>query len=243
MIIIFLGPPGAGKGTQCKELVNRYRLQHLSSGDCLRRERRNGTELGLKAQSYMDSGQLVPDDLIVAMMIKEIKKVNGDGGVVLDGFPRTIDQAQRLDELLEKAGKKIDAVLNLQVDNNELEQRITGRRSCPKCGATYHITFHPPIKEGICDADREVLVQRPDDTPEIVQNRIKTYHQQTAPLIEYYQNKGILHNLDGNAHIKKITSKMYLFLDRLEVEPIVKAAAQPPAKPAEQESKRIHDTG
>ncbi|MFC1783716.1 adenylate kinase [Planctomycetota bacterium] len=243
MIIVFLGPPGAGKGTQCKTLVERYRLKHLSSGDCLRQERRKGTRLGRKAQSFMDSGQLVPDDLIVAMMMKEIKNINGEASVVLDGFPRTLGQARQLDELVEKAGKKIDAVLNLQVDDNELEQRITGRRSCPSCGAAYHIAFNLPESEGLCDADDQSLVQRQDDTPKVVQKRIKTYHQQSAPLIKYYQERGVLHHLDGNANIKRVTSKISWLLDRLAVEHVLKVIFQARPLPPEPKSKRIRDAG
>ena len=189
MIVIFLGPPGAGKGTQCQVLVERYRLNHLSSGDCLRRERRNHTELGQKAQSYMDQGQLVPDELIVAMMMKEIKKTGVGAGVVLDGFPRTVGQAQELDRLLERAGKTIDVVINLMVDDNELELRITGRRSCPACGAAYHIVFNMPRQENICDNCGQTLMQRSDDIAEVVRNRIATYHRQTAPLVDFYQKK------------------------------------------------------
>jgi adenylate kinase len=215
MIIVFLGPPGAGKGTQCKILVERHRLEHLSSGDCLRRERQNGTELGRKAQSYMDSGNLVPDDLIVAMMIKEIESFEEKAGIVLDGFPRTLDQARELDRALDREGKKIDAVLNLEVEDGDLETRVTGRRSCPVCGAAYHIVFNMPRKEGVCDADGEPLTQRADDTTEVVKARIKTYHQQTTPLIAYYQEKSILHHLDGNVNIELVTAEMCRVIDRL----------------------------
>ena len=215
MIIVFLGPPGAGKGTQCKMLVDHYRMRHLSSGDCLRRERQNNTELGQQAQSYMDSGQLVPDDLIVAMMMNEIEKTGGGGRVVLDGFPRTLGQARALDSLLERAGRKIDAVLNLQVDENELELRITGRRSCPACGAAYHIVFNQPLKDNVCDHDGQVLIQRSDDKPEIVRNRIQTYHQQSAPLVKFYREKGVLYDLDGNTNITKITDRLYFIIDNL----------------------------
>ncbi len=207
MIVVFLGPPGAGKGTQCKRLVEKYHLNHLSSGDILRRERREGTTLGKKAQSYMDSGALVPDDLIVAMMTKEINAASGN--VVLDGFPRTLPQAEALDAALKKDGAKIDAVLNLDVDDNKLEERITGRRSCGKCGAAYHTTFMPPKKRDICDACGAALVQRPDDTPEVVRHRIKTYHEQTAPLVSYYSKKGVCHDIDGNADIEKVTQSLF----------------------------------
>ena len=214
MIVVFLGPPGAGKGTQCKRLVDRCGLKHLSSGDILRRERAEGTELGKKAQSFMDSGVLVPDDLIVAMMVREMgQSANGDG-FVLDGFPRTIGQAKELDAALNESGTKIDMVLNLEVDDAKLEQRITGRRSCSQCGTAYHITFNSPQKEGICDADGAELLQRSDDTVEVVRQRIKTYHEQTAPLVSFYQEKGNLENVDGNVEIDKVTKAMYEVIDR-----------------------------
>ncbi|MFC1782069.1 adenylate kinase [Planctomycetota bacterium] len=243
MIIIFLGPPGAGKGTQCKELVNCYRLQHLSSGVCLRRERQNGTELGQKVQSYMDSGQLVPDEFIVSMMVEEIKNFNGDTRIVLDGFPRTLSQARELDRLLEQVGKKIDAVLNLQVDDNQLELRITGRRSCPTCGAAYHIVFNKPQKQGHCDADGQILMQRTDDTPEVVSHRIKTCHQQTTPLIEYYQQQQILYLLNGNTSIEKVTAQMCWIIDQLTIEQVVKILFQARPLPRRQKTKQVRDAG
>ncbi len=217
MIVVFLGPPGAGKGTQCKILADRYKLNHLSSGDILRRERQQKTELGQKAQKYMDSGQLVPDDLIVAMMSKEITGDSGNNsaGVILDGFPRTIRQAQELDKALAEAGKNVDAVLNLQVDDEKLENRITGRRSCSKCGTAYHITFNKPKQDGICDKDGAELVQRSDDTAEVVRNRIQTYHEQTAPLVTYYQEKGKIHSIDGNGAIENVTRAMCEIVDGL----------------------------
>ncbi len=212
MIIVFLGPPGAGKGTQCKRLVERYGVNHLSSGDILRRERKEGTELGKEAQGYMDSGQLVPDDLIVSMMMKEIQPASNGAGVVLDGFPRTIGQARALDEALEKAGQRVDVALNLGVDDDKLEQRITGRRSCPSCGAVYHMAFNPPKNGETCDKDGASLVQRSDDTSEVVRHRIATYHEQTAPLIDFYE-KSALHNIDGNVSIDDVTVQMFAAVD------------------------------
>ena len=214
MIVVFLGPPGAGKGTQCKRLVERYGLTHLSSGDILRRERREGTALGKKAQDYMDKGALVPDDLIVAMMMIELKKSQGQG-FILDGFPRTIGQAQELDKALKAAGKKVDAVLDLQVDDEKLELRVTGRRSCPKCGEAYHTVFNPPRKQGICDKCGTELAQRPDDTAAVVQNRIATYHEQTAPLVAYYDRQGNVRPVDGNAEIDEVTRSLFQMMDRV----------------------------
>lgn len=217
MIIVFLGPPGAGKGTQCKILADRYTLRHLSSGDILRRERQEKTELGQKAQHYMDSGQLVPDDLIVAMMSKEITGGSDpdSAGVILDGFPRTIRQAEELDKALASAGRQVDAVLNLEVDDEKLETRITGRRSCSVCGTAYHITFNPPQQQDVCDKDGAKLVQRSDDTTEVVRSRIQTYHDQTAPLVSYYQDKNNIHSIDGNGAIEDVTRTMCEIMDGL----------------------------
>ena len=214
MIVVFLGPPGAGKGTQCKMIVDRYGLKHLSSGDILRRERKEGTELGRKAQSYMDSGQLVPDDLIVAMMMTELANVTG-AGFVLDGFPRTLGQARELDKALQAVSKTVDAVLNLDVDDAKLEERITGRRSCPACGTAYHLTFNAPKALGDCDKGCGALTQRPDDTSEVVQQRIKTYHDQTSPLVEYYQKRDNVHTIDGNVEIGQVTKSLFAVLDEI----------------------------
>jgi adenylate kinase len=175
MRIVLLGAPGAGKGTQCKNIVVQYGLLHLSSGDILRQERAAGTELGQKAQSYMDSGGLVPDEIIIEMMTRAIKNAPS-AGFLLDGFPRTVNQAVELDKSLVDNEMTIDFVLNLQVNDDVVAKRITGRRSCPKCGAVYHIEHLKPKAEGICDNDGIELVQRPDDTPDVVANRLKTYH-------------------------------------------------------------------
>jgi len=214
MIVVFLGPPGAGKGTQCKSAVDRYGLRHLSSGDILRRERQEKSDLGKKAQTYMDAGQLVPDDLIVAMMMKEFEN-HSDAGFILDGFPRTIGQAQALDQALKKNNNSIDAVLNLQVDDDKLEQRVTGRRSCPECGTAYHLLYNPPQKQNLCDNSCGELDQRPDDTAEVVRNRIDAYHKQTAPLVDYYQKQGNVRLLDGNLTIEQVTLKLFDIMDSL----------------------------
>jgi len=214
VIVVFLGPPGAGKGTQCKLLMERYHLQHLSSGDLLRRERAQGSALGKKARPFMDSGTLVPDHLIVEMMVREMDKAQDRDGFVLDGFPRTQDQARQLDAALKKINKKIDVALNLEVDDDKLEQRITHRRTCSQCGAAYHLIFNPPKKQGICDADGAKLLQRTDDTAEVVRRRIDTYHEQTAPLISFYRQAGNLRSVDGNGEITKVTQAMFDVLDR-----------------------------
>lgn len=213
MRIILLGPPGAGKGTQCKRIMDRYNVVHLSSGDILRAERAAGTDLGKKAQSYMDSGGLVPDDLIVAMMAGAVKKAGH--GYVLDGFPRTVNQAQELDKALGTAGQKIEALLNLQIDDAVVASRMTGRRSCPKCGTVYHIENLKPKTPGKCDKDGSVLVQRPDDTSEVVAHRLKTYHAQTAPVIGYYQKQNLVVDLDAGKDIDEVTRVVFAKLDAI----------------------------
>ena len=214
MRIVLLGAPGAGKGTQCKSLVSRYGLLHLSSGDILRQERSEGTELGKKAQNYMDSGALVPDEIIIGMMAKAIEKAPA-AGFILDGFPRTVNQAVALDKALDSGGQKIDAVLNLEVDDGIIEKRMTGRRSCPQCGAVYHIENIKPKADGICDHDGAELIQRPDDNPEVVAKRLETYHQQTKPLVDYYKKQDIVHDFDANDKAEAVASLMFVTLDSL----------------------------
>jgi adenylate kinase len=214
MRIILLGAPGAGKGTQCKYIVDRYHLMHLSSGDILRRHRTKGTDLGKKAQSFMDSGALVPDNIIIEMMIDEISRAP-NGGYVLDGFPRTVKQAADLDKALAHRNEKIDTVLNLNVDENVVIRRITGRRICPKCAAVYHIENLKPHKDGICDKDGSSLVQRPDDTAEVVKTRLKNYNEQTAPLVDYYNRKNSVYDIDANAEAQQVKELVYSRLDPL----------------------------
>ena len=214
MRIVLLGAPGAGKGTQCKSLVSRYGLLHLSSGDILRQERSEGTALGRKAQSYMDSGALVPDEIIIEMMAKAIEKAPS-AGFILDGFPRTVKQATALDKALDTEGQNIDAVLNLEVDDGIIEQRMTGRRSCPQCGAVYHIRNMKPKTDGLCDHDGAKLVQRPDDNPEVVAKRLETYHQQTEPLVEYYRKKGVVYDFDANKDPDEVAASMFATLESL----------------------------
>ena len=212
MRIVLLGAPGAGKGTQCKRIVDKFGLLHLSSGDILRQERSEGTELGKKAQSYMDSGDLVPDEVIVAMMATAISNAPACG-FVLDGFPRTVNQAVELDKSLVAAGQKIDAVLNLEVVDDAVAERITGRRSCPECGAVYHIENLKPKVEGKCDNDGVDLVQRPDDTLEVVKNRLENYHQQTKPVVDYYNTNSQVCNVDSNRDVDEVTA---LVMEKLE---------------------------
>jgi len=213
MRVVLLGAPGAGKGTHCKRIADRYGVVHLSSGDILRRERAEGTELGKKAQSYMDAGALVPDDLIVEMMAKAIRQA--PKGYVLDGFPRTVNQAEVLDKSLaaEKAG--IDAVINLRVDDDVVLARITGRRSCPKCGAVYHVKNMPPKVSGVCDVDGTPLIQRPDDTEEVVRNRLQTYYRQTEPVVDYYRSQRTVYDMDANGDADTVAGEIFRKLDPL----------------------------
>lgn len=212
MRIVVLGAPGAGKGTHCKRIAGKYGVAHLSSGDILRRERAEGTELGRKAQRYMDAGTLVPDDLIVAMM-RHATRDAGPTGYVLDGFPRTVNQAEALDEALAGDGGSLDTVINLQVDDGIVVDRITGRRTCPQCGAVYHIRNMPPTEDGVCDQDGAALVQRPDDTEDVVRNRLATYYRQTEPVVDYYKAKGTVHDVDANASADSVAEVIFAELD------------------------------
>jgi adenylate kinase len=213
--IVLLGAPGAGKGTQCKRIVTRYGLLHLSSGDILRQQRVEGTELGKTAQKYMDSGALVPDQIIVEMMADAIMKAP-DAGFILDGFPRTVNQADELAKSLASANQKMDAVVNLKIDDQVVVQRMAGRRSCPQCGAVYNIERFKPKVEGVCDNDGTKLVQRPDDSVEVVANRLETYHQQTEPVIDYYKkNSSTVYDIDANKDAEEVSALVFVKLDAL----------------------------
>jgi len=214
MNIIFLGPPGAGKGTQAKVLVEKYGIPQISTGDMLREHVAKGTELGLKAKEYMEKGQLVPDEIILSMVKERLSQDDAQKGFILDGFPRTVAQAEALDKILEEMGKKIEYVLALIVPDEELVTRLTGRRTCKNCGMMYHIKFKPPKVEGKCDVCGGELYQRPDDNEETVRNRLKVYHEQTAPLIEYYRKKGVLFEVDGNKSIEEITQQLINILEK-----------------------------
>lgn len=214
MRIVLLGAPGAGKGTQCKQIAERYGLVHLSSGDILRQERANGTELGKKAQQFMDSGELVPDEIIVKMMAGAISQAT-ESGFVLDGFPRTVNQTVELDKLLRRDGLKIDAVLNLKVDDEVIVKRITGRRSCPDCGAVYHIENMKPKVDGVCNRCGGRLSLRDDDTEEVVLNRIKNYYQQTTAVVEYYREHNNVYDIDANTDADEVLALIFEKLDSL----------------------------
>lgn len=197
MKIIMLGAPGAGKGTQAKRIAAKYGIPHISTGDIFRANIKNGTELGKKAKEYMDQGLLVPDELVVDLVIDRFKQPDCEKGYVLDGFPRTIPQAKALDEALAKNGDAVQYAIDVDVPDEEIVTRMSGRRACVNCGGTYHIVTIPPKQEGICDTCSAALVLRDDDQPETVKKRLSVYHDQTQPLIDYYQAKGILKSVDG----------------------------------------------
>ncbi|MFN4132101.1 MAG: adenylate kinase [Caldimicrobium sp.] len=213
MNIVFLGPPGAGKGTQAKILIEKYGIPQISTGDMLREHRAKGTELGKKAQEYMDKGQLVPDEIILGMVKERLSQPDCEKGFILDGFPRTVAQAEALDNLLAEMGKKLDFALALIVPDELLVERLTGRRTCKSCGMMYHIKYKPPKVEGKCDHCGGELYQRPDDNEETVRNRLKVYHESTAPLIDYYNKKGILKEIDGSKSIEEITAQLISILE------------------------------
>lgn len=197
MKIIMLGAPGAGKGTQAKRIADKYHVPHISTGDIFRANIKNGTELGNKAKTYMDQGLLVPDDLVVDLVVDRLKQEDCKKGYVLDGFPRTIPQAEALDAALGVIGDKMDYAINVEVPDENIIKRMAGRRACLSCGATYHLEHIPTKVEGICDACQSELVLREDDKPETVKKRLDVYHEQTQPLIEYYTKKGTLAEVDG----------------------------------------------
>lgn len=204
MKIIMLGAPGAGKGTQAKLIAEKYQVPHISTGDIFRANIKNGTELGMEAKKYMDQGLLVPDELTVKILLDRVAQEDCKNGYVLDGFPRTIPQAEVLDEALTKLGEKIDFAINVDVPDENIVRRMSGRRACLKCGATYHIEHVPPKAEGMCDACGSELVLRDDDKPETVQNRLKVYHDQTQPLIDFYTEKGVLRTVDGTVDMQDV---------------------------------------
>ena len=204
MKIIMLGAPGAGKGTQAKQIASKYSIPHISTGDIFRANIKNGTELGKKAKEYMDQGLLVPDELTCDLVMDRIAQDDAKNGFVLDGFPRTIPQAEALDAALTKIGQAMDYAIDVDVPDENIINRMSGRRACLNCGATYHIVSIPPKKEGICDSCGNELVLRDDDKPETVKKRLDVYHDQTQPLIDYYNGKGILKSVDGTQPMEKV---------------------------------------
>lgn len=212
MKIIMLGAPGAGKGTQAKKIAAKYGIPHISTGDIFRANIKNGTELGKKAKTYMDQGLLVPDELVVDLVVDRVNQDDCKNGYVLDGFPRTIPQAEALTEALEKMGEKVDFAIDVNVPDENIVKRMGGRRACVTCGATYHMVYAPTKKEGICDTCGGELILRDDDKPETVQKRLNVYHDQTQPLIDYYTSQGILRTVDGTVDIDDVFRAITEFL-------------------------------
>ncbi|EJM2425073.1 adenylate kinase [Staphylococcus pseudintermedius] len=216
MNIILMGLPGAGKGTQASEIIKKYPIPHISTGDMFRKAIKDETELGKEAKSYMDRGELVPDEVTVGIVKERISEDDAKKGFLLDGFPRTIEQAEALNSILEELGRTIDAVVNIEVPEEELMNRLTGRRICETCGTTYHLVFNPPKVEGICDIDGGKLYQREDDNPETVANRLEVNVKQSKPILEFYNHKGLLKNIDGSKHIDEVTSDVIEILESLK---------------------------
>ena len=213
MKIIMLGAPGAGKGTQAKQIADLYNIPHISTGDIFRANIKQGTELGKKAKSYMDEGALVPDELVCELVVDRIAKDDCKEGFILDGFPRTIPQAQALTEALEKNGNHMEYAIDIEVPDENIVKRMSGRRACVSCGATYHIVNVPPKVEGICDRCGEKIILRDDDKPQTVQKRLDVYHEQTQPLIDYYEKAGILKTVDGTLDMNDVFDEIKRILE------------------------------
>jgi len=208
MNILFMGPPGAGKGTQAERIVEEFNIPHISTGDAFRLAMKQGTPIGLKAKEYIDQGLLVPDEITNGIVKERLAQADCEKGFLLDGFPRTIQQAEALDSMLQELGRSIDHVVNLDVDRNLLLARLTGRRICKSCGATYHIMFNPPKAEGVCDKDGGELYQRSDDSEEKVGTRLDEYTSKTAPLLDYYSKQGLLREVNGEQDINVVTAEI-----------------------------------
>lgn len=214
MKIIMLGAPGAGKGTQAKMIAEKYDVPHVSTGDIFRANIKNGTELGMEAKKYMDQGLLVPDELTVKILLDRVAEEDCKEGYLLDGFPRTIPQAEVLDKALTELGDAIDYAINVDVPDENIVKRMSGRRACLSCGSTYHMEHIPPKKEGVCDKCGNELVLRDDDKPETVLNRLEVYHKQTQPLIQFYEEKGVLRTVDGTKPMKEVFDSIVEILEK-----------------------------
>jgi adenylate kinase len=215
MRLILLGGPGAGKGTQAKKLVDKYNIPQISTGDILRGAVKNNTELGQKAKSFMDAGELVPDNVIIGIVKDRIQEDDCEKGFIFDGFPRTTAQAETLDTMLDELDIKLDAAINFKVSDEVIVTRMSGRRTCAQCQAVFNVKFNPPKQEGVCDKCSGELTQRDDEKEEVVRNRLKVYEDQTAPLIDFYNNKGLLKDVNGEQEINTIFEEVTNLLDNL----------------------------
>ena len=216
--LILFGPPGAGKGTQAERLRRDFQLPFISTGEMLRANVKEGTELGRRAQEYMDAGDLVPDELIVAMVADRLQQDDAQDGFILDGFPRTIEQAGALDKQLTELGRRVTAALLIDVPDEELIRRLSGRRVCVKAGHNYHVEFDPPKHEGVCDQDGSRLIQRDDDQPDVIRNRLRVYHEKTAPLIDYYDEQGLMRRIDGTRPAAEVHDHIRAVIATLRME-------------------------
>ncbi|NWL90043.1 MULTISPECIES: adenylate kinase [unclassified Paenibacillus] len=212
MNVLFMGPPGAGKGTQAEVIVNEFGIPHISTGDAFRLAMKQGTPVGMKAKEYIDKGLLVPDDVTVGIVRERLQQSDCENGFLLDGFPRTLSQAEALEELLNGLGRKLEHVINLKVDRDKLMARLTGRRICKSCGSTYHVIFNPPAQEGVCDKCGGELYQRSDDNEESVGTRLDEYINKTAPLLKFYEDKGLLRQVDGEQEIDSVSKEIVSIL-------------------------------
>lgn len=212
MKVIMLGAPGAGKGTQAIKIADKYGIPHISTGDIFRYNIKNNTELGKKAKTYMDQGKLVPDELTCDLLLDRVAKDDCKNGYILDGYPRTIPQAEVLEKALNEKGDSIDFAINVNVPDDNIVNRMSGRRTCPQCGETYHIVYNAPKKEDVCDKCGSALIQRDDDKPETVRKRLAVYHEQTEPLVEYYKNKGKYKEVDGTKSMDDVFSDICAIL-------------------------------
>lgn len=203
--LILLGPPGCGKGTQAKVLSEKYNVPHVSTGDMLRSEVRRGTELGMKAKEIMDRGELVPDSIVGSMILRRLDKADCARGVILDGYPRNVEQAGVLDGILAELGRTLERVIVIEVDDDVIVRRLGGRRSCPKCGRVYHMEYNPPRDDTTCDDCDVALVQRDDDREDVIRERLRLYHEKTAPLVELYEQRGLVVRVDGNQPVEGVT--------------------------------------
>ncbi|MDR0948957.1 MAG: adenylate kinase [Lachnospiraceae bacterium] len=223
MKVVMLGAPGAGKGTQAKLIASRYEIPHISTGDIFRANIKSETTLGLEAKSYMDQGLLVPDELTLKILLDRVEEKDCKNGYVLDGFPRNLAQAKVLDAALSEKGQQIDLCVNVDIADEKIVKRMSGRRACLECGTTYHIAYVPPKKDGICDKCAKPLVLRDDDLPETVLNRLNVYHEQTAPLIAFYQQKNVLKTVDGTKDVKEVFEDITVVMDALSYSKAMKS--------------------